>query len=225
MANEIKEPEFRDRLCKACDANPNCPPMHYGRLVWIKDEFLARFKISVSLETVRKWNAGESRPRAKFMKVLAALLSVDESWLALGVNADVPDKERRIRNAMADGLVNLLAGLIQLDGGHPAFPEPGDKPGRDQAPDLHAIIKGASYVIHVISGEQVDDDAPVRVVIPLGCEHLTVIAIVRISSFDFDIYEVNFEDAKAIGEIKKGAIEASVPVSKLKKIESFAARF
>jgi hypothetical protein len=46
----------------------------------------------------------------------------------MGIDPEFQPHERKLRNAMADGAVNLVAGFIQMDGAYPAFPEESDTP-------------------------------------------------------------------------------------------------
>ena len=73
----IRDPEFGRRLDSACDANGICPPLHKGRLTWVQHELKRHFKEDVSVETVRKWFAGEAKPRADKVAKLAELLRTD----------------------------------------------------------------------------------------------------------------------------------------------------
>lgn len=132
---------FAKRLNTACDGHPHIPPYGLGRQTWIKEN------LAVSHEAVRKWFTGESRPRPDKMRELAKSLEVDEAWLSLGIAPDMEPRERRARNAQADGAVNLVAGLIQMNGGNCAFPGPKDP--RGAYVDLYAIVRGTSYAIHV----------------------------------------------------------------------------
>lgn len=87
------------------------------------------------------------------MKRLANLFGVDEAWLSLGVAPDIPQKERQARNATADGAVNVFAGLVQMNGGHCAFPSEGDE--RAGFVDLYTIIRGSQFSVHVAMGVEV----------------------------------------------------------------------
>jgi len=81
----IRDADFAARLGKACDLQAECPPLHRGRLVWIRQKLEADFNENVSLETVRKWLSGEAKPRPEKTKMLAALLGVDLAWLQIGM--------------------------------------------------------------------------------------------------------------------------------------------
>lgn len=223
-ANLIRDPEFAKRLSTACDLNTSCPPMNQGRHVWIKDQLIKRYAISVSTETIRKWYHGESRPAPKKMRALAALLTVDEAWLSLGIDADVPDKQIRARNALASGIVNILAGLIEIDGGSPAFPDEGDKRAKKDNVDIYAIIRGVNYSIHAVAGESVEGGS-LRFICPSNHESVIVLGLVRVGPAAFDIYEIPEEVMSEKGNRKRDTIELIVnPDEGLKKVESFKTR-
>ena len=135
----IKDRSFARRLNGACEDNAEVPPLNRGRLVWVRDTLNKRFNIEVSMEAVRRWFAGESRPRPDKMRRLAEILKVDEAWLSLGITADLTPSERSDRRIAAHGAVNLVAGHIQLASGTCVLPavEGGDTPV-----DLYAIIGG-----------------------------------------------------------------------------------
>lgn len=218
----IRDAAFAERLSQACDAFTHVPPKNSGRLTWIKRELFKRFKIRVSVETVRKWFSGEAKPRPEKLNRIAQLLEVDVAWLSLGVHQDSVGRERRARNAVANGAVNLVAGLIQLDGGHPAFPEADSKDLKRAHVDLHAIIKGAQYDIHVSLGEP--EGRTVRFLVPPKTNEMLVLGVVR-RGLSFDIFEIT-PDMISKGTSTAGAIEVPVSDSEIKKrrIESFANR-
>ncbi len=139
----VRDPAFAKRLQIACENQALCPDVGRGQQKWIYEQLLANYKIRVSPEAVRKWFAGETRPRPNIMSFIARILEVDEAWLSLGIKPEVTPDERRVRNATATGAVNLLAGLIQLSGGHVAYPDGSD------GPDLHMIMKGKAYDVDV----------------------------------------------------------------------------
>lgn len=211
----IREPEFAKRLTQACDAHPHVPALHNGRLSWIKRELSKRFSEDVSVETVRKWFHGEAKPRPDKLGKLAQLLEVDTAWLSLGIDAQLDPRERKARNAVADGAVNVVAGLIQMDGGHPAFPE------EDEGPvDLHAIIRGAKYDIHVAAGEA--DGKELRFAVAPVTDEVLVLGVVK-TGFKIDIYEITPE-VIAKGRNRGGSVEVQVKASELRAVETFRNR-
>lgn len=160
---------FAMRLQEAIEGNPNIPEFGRGQQTWFRD------RLEVSAEAVRKWFTGESRPRPAVMKKIASLLGVDEAWLSLGIAADVGPKERRVRNAVADGAVNVLAGMSQMNGGHVAFP--GDKDPRAGYVDLYVILHGQQVAVHV-SLAQIQDDGTARFDIPNEYEDCTTVGVI-----------------------------------------------
>jgi transcriptional regulator with XRE-family HTH domain len=160
--------DFAGRLTQACDEHEHVPPLYKGRQIWLSRE------LGVSPEAARKWLEGLARPRTQKMKELAQKLGVDESWLALGSASDVPLKERRARNAVADGAVNVVAGYIQMNGGNPAFPSGDDS---NTHIDLYAIIKGEHLSIHVALGVE-DSDSSITFMVP--AKECTVIGVVPV---------------------------------------------
>ena len=165
----VRDIEFAKRLERALDQHDAAPSGH-GRQRWLAT------KMEVSDETIRKWMNGEARPNRSRMRDLAKLLRQDEGWLALGIKPGVDDKKRAARNALADGAVNIVTGLIQIDGGHPAFPEEGD-PEFGYA-DVFAIIRGKRCVFHVAAGISDDSDI-LKFYIPLEWERCTVLGFMR----------------------------------------------
>lgn len=144
MSNIVRDKAFARRLHQAAEDRPDVPPFGLGRQTWIKEH------MDVSHEAVRKWLTGETRPRPVAMKRLSELFGVDEAWLSLGVAPDAPKKDREARNAMADGAVNVFAGLVQMNGGHCAFPSDTDE--RRSYVDVYTIIRGSQFAVHVAYG-------------------------------------------------------------------------
>lgn len=145
----IRDKDFARRLLEACERNPHCPTESpRGKQKWLYEHLNSRFGLRVSAEATRKWFSGEARPRPLTMKKIAAVLDEDEGWLSLGIKAESTPAEKRVRNALANGAVNLTAGLIQLQGGNVAFPEDDDETGTD----VYAILKGRQYRIMVRLG-------------------------------------------------------------------------
>ena len=161
---------FAKRLNTACDGHPHIPPYGYGRQTWVKE------KLEVSHEAVRKWFTGEARPRPTKMKVLAKTLEVDQAWLALGIAPDMEPRDRRTRNAVAEGAVNSAMGMVQMNGGHCAFPD--DKDPRSAFVDFYAIIRGQQMAFH-ISLAQLVSEGQYKFVVPREFDQCTVIGVVH----------------------------------------------
>jgi hypothetical protein len=79
----VRFPHFAARLSAACDEHPDCPPLHKGRQVWLKAQ-LAREGLFVTTEGIRKWLAGESRPKEENAEKLARVVAKDPNWLRFG---------------------------------------------------------------------------------------------------------------------------------------------
>jgi hypothetical protein len=138
----VRHKDFAKRIEIACENHPRAPSGH-GRQVWLKNTLAESFGEKVSGEAVRKWFAGESRPKPRMMSIVARALGVDEAWLALGITPTSTPTEKRNQNALIAGAVNLVAAQIQLAGGNIAFPDtPTDF-------DITAIIRGKVHSIAV----------------------------------------------------------------------------
>lgn len=213
----IRDPAFAARLTQACDGHPHVPAKHNGRLTWIQRELQKRFALKVSIETVRKWFAGEAKPRPNKLERLAQILEIDTAWLSLGIDPSLLPRERKMRSAMVDGAVNVVAGLIQMDGGTPAFPE-----AEGKNVDLHAIIKGAKYDLHVCLGEC--KGKSIRFAVPVKYADLLILGIIR-RGFTIEILEINADLIEA-GTSHGGSIEVVIDEGEMRKrkIESFAQR-
>jgi len=214
----IRDAEFAKRLTLASDGHPMVPPLHSGRLTWVVRELKSRFDEDISVETARKWFHGEAKPRPDKVAKLAQLLEVDVGWLSLGIDATMQPRERKIRNAIADGAVNVVAGLIQMDGGYPAFPTEAET-----VVDLHAIIKGAKYDFHVSSG--VIDGRQIEFSVPRECGPSVLVLGVIKRGFNIEIAEIPGELIETA--TRRGAT-ATVTMTeaefKKHRIESFAKR-
>lgn len=189
----IRDKAFAKRLEIACDGHPHCPTDQYrGKQKWIYENLESEFGIKVSAEAVRKWFAGESRPRPKAMSAIARLLEVDEAWLSLGITPDLTPREQRKRNAVADGAVNLVAGMIQMGGGHISFPE-------DDSAHILAIIGGKSVQIDVVLPIQLDRDHS-RLTILSPIEKKIAIAVFKEEGFSYRLILIRPDVITSSGE-------------------------
>lgn len=169
----MKERGFAQRLNTACDGHPQIPAYGQGRQTWIKDH------LNVSHEAVRKWFVGESRPRPDKMKMLASALEVDEAWLALGIAPDLSPREKKARDATADGAVNVVVGLLQMNGANCAFPGECDK--TSSYVDFYAIIRGVQMAIHVSLAKKMAA-SQLRFVIPKEYVDCRVVGAIHVRS-------------------------------------------
>lgn len=85
----LRSPAFQKRLREACENSADCPPLHKGRLVWLRDRLEERGTV-VTIESVRRWLAGEGRPRQDKCEDLAKVLGVDGTWLYMGKETSPP---------------------------------------------------------------------------------------------------------------------------------------
>jgi hypothetical protein len=216
----IRSPEFARRFEQAADLHPHCPAKHRGRLEWVSDQMTKKGH-SVSNETVRKWFSGEATPRPDKGAVLAEIMEVDVAWLQMGIDANLAPRERKARNAMADGAVNVVAGLIQMDGGNPAFPDDDDKRAEREHIDLYAIIRGGSYSLNITLGETEGRKAKFAVPTALG-ENVIALGVIR-EGFTFDVFELT-PDLIETGARRGASIEVTADASKLRRIEGFNRR-
>ena len=203
---------FAARLNQACENSATIPPANYGRLVHIANALETRFGQKLATETVRKWFAGESKPRDKSLAMLSEVIGVDPAWLALGSAPEVSVKEQRIRNAVADGVVNVVAGLIQMHGGHPSFPDEKDDRARDRGVDIVAIIKGVSYTLHVVLGEREGNSWNFMVPATTVGE-TTIIGVMPVDDLSVRLVELDvdgMEEIKEAGRSKGGHFKVTM---------------
>lgn len=223
---KVPHPEFARRMQAACDGNPRVPLPNHGRLGWFVDEIEKKSGDTVTIETVRKWFAGETIPRKQMMLNLASVLDVDHAWLAVGRSPEATEKQQKVRNAMADGAVNLVAGLIQICGGSPAFPTDGDARAQKSRIDLYAVIKGAQYAFHVAMGETTGNG--VQFAAPIAAvEEALVIGVVRTEELAFRFFELDRDLIETQGK-RKGdhytLVMPERPGAEWKEILTFANR-
>jgi transcriptional regulator with XRE-family HTH domain len=181
------------------------PARNYGRLGWFQEQFRSRYDIGITNESVRKWFSGETKPRQESIRRLAEILGVDETWLTLGTDPGVGRKEQIIRDATADASVNILAGIIAMDGGTPSFPNPDDARAKGDLTDIIAIIKGGSYAIHVAAASPHSDGWAVSV--PVAALSNIILVLVNTQHHDFKIVELDCDMVEELGKRKSGAIE------------------
>jgi len=224
--NKILHPEFARRMAQACDGNPDVPPENYGRLGWFASRIERKPGEFITQESVRKWFAGESIPRQKVLIQLAKLLKVEPAWLAMGRAPELTEKQARVRNAAADGAVNVVAGFVRMCGSHPAFPTADDARATEQKIDLYAIIRGAQYAFHVVTGDRVEGGW--KVAVPVDARETFVIAVLPVTDLHCEFVELPWDSIEAEGTRKGGMFEVSIP-SELEgkpwsRIKTFAER-
>lgn len=219
----IRDAAFAQRLATASDHHPRVPPLRSGRLTWFQQQFKDRHGMVMSLETIRKWFYGEAKPRPEKLTLLAKMLEVDEAWLSLGHEPELQPREQKARNAVADGAVNLLAGVIQMNGGNPAFPAEGDKRAAKGHIDLYAIIRGAQYAFHVSLAQTVEGGF--RFTVPVEWEDAFQMGVVMIDPVTFWFVEIP-ENEIPEGDKRGAAIDVVLTRAYVEKhrITNFAQR-
>ncbi|QXN71945.1 helix-turn-helix DNA binding domain protein [Rhodobacter phage RcPescado] len=216
--------DFARRFALACDDNPNVPEMNFGRLTWIANEFKKRFDVDVTSETVRKWNNGLSRPHPyKKMVQLAELLRCDVAWLATGASEGVDKKQNKVRHDVADGSVNLIAGLVQMAGSHPAFPREDDAFAVENHIDLYAIIRGVQHAFHIVVGEVKDDG--VQFFVPVEVRNAIVLGIVPEGGIKFSVVRIDLDSADKVGTRRGNMLVVPLKDVEHKQVSSFAEKF
>lgn len=224
---KVVHPEFARRMELACDGNPDIPPPNYGRLGWFVTQFEDRFHQKITIETVRKWFAGETLPRPKAMAYLAQIMGVDLAWLSLGKHPEMTVKQHRLRNAEADGAVNVVAGFIQMAGGHPAFPAADDPRTNSEKVDLYAVIRGAQYAFHIALGTKTDNGW--HFAVPIEAVNLVIIGVMHTGPLQCEFVELDAEGVERIGKRKSGFYEVLLPTEGVdhewRQITNFGERF
>lgn len=219
--SDLPHPDFALRLEQSCDGNPDVPALNYGRLGWFVEQ-LAKHEVEVAKETVRKWFAGETRPRHLAMKALAEILKVDEGWLAAGKSPEFSETQRKKHNVVAGGAVNLVAGFIQFGGGHPSFPEESDPVAQASKVNLYAIIRGAHYRFHIST---IIGGSDGYFLVPHEArDSAIVLGVVPLDGFQVLIYELDWETVQQVGTRKPGGFEVRLADGPFKEIKSFSER-
>jgi transcriptional regulator with XRE-family HTH domain len=99
--------EFSTRLRQACRDNPDIPEYGKGEQTYISQ------RLGVSQEAVRKWFAGDSKPKSAVGRKLAELLGVDYVWLALGTSHGEIEKRREAAGRQDAAVYALMSFLLE----------------------------------------------------------------------------------------------------------------
>ena len=198
----IRHPDFGARLHEAADMSPSVPPKgeaRYGeiaRIMRLKGE-------EVHSETIRKWFAGEMRPRSEGkLKVLAEALKVDYAWLASGRNpaaaagitagaidrVEVGRSERQLPPESA-----LVRALVELSGATLATSAGADSSGVD----FEALKGRVFYRFRVVEG-RLDGDGYLFTV-PKVQAGVLIFGLVWLGDMKFRVFELDPEKAAADG--------------------------
>lgn len=162
---------FAKRLAQACKENIDIPAHGKGQQTYLAE------KMGVSQEAVRKWFAGESRPKQPTMRKLASVLNVDYVWLALGTSHGEIE-QRRAAAGRQDAAVYALAGYVIEKGYNMAFSSEGTEH------DMDAIGYGVHRVI-VVRAAASPSKNKWSVRFPLASMELTNIAAMRRNDASF----------------------------------------
>ena len=187
---------FARRLNQVVEEGDLLPPYNQGRYIWISEQLRRQFGVEVTRETVRKWVSGETVPRNEKLRALAKLFNVDEGWLAFGIRSDVAARQEPDRILADNGVVSLVAGLIQMAGGTCALPEPGD---RNQFVDLYSIIARRQRMIAVRLADEITS-GKFRFSVPNEFELCVNIRVVRTDFACFQLLLLTHDLIKTYGE-------------------------
>lgn len=213
---------FAQRINTACDQNPHVPAYGMGRQTWVKE------KMGVSHEAVRKWFLGEARPRPDKLSALARVLECDEAWLALGKKGDLDPREKRARSLNVEGAVNVVTGVLQLNGANCAFP--GEKDPNAGFVDVYAITRGEQWSINVSLAKQ-GPPGQFTFIVPKEFLMVKTIGVVHARPNRVHMLAMDHEMLTKYGTRKGGFVEVIMNYhdgsywsggDKWKKIENFA---
>ena len=183
---KLRTPDYKLRIEAACDQSPHCPDVNFGRLAWLAAELHKRGH-SVSRESVKRWLHGEVRPRQDKSDAIAEILGVDPVWLFSGADVSITPRQRRLLTATVTGAVNIVAGIVQMDGAAIAFPEESDPRAEFEKVDFYAIIRGVNYAFNVALAEKEGDGYIFRV--PANSENIVVLGLIR-DGTNFTVLEI-----------------------------------
>ncbi|WP_157928955.1 helix-turn-helix domain-containing protein [Pararhizobium haloflavum] len=202
----VPYPEFASRVNHACDNNPKIPD-GWGRQAYVQAQF-EKAGIPLSRQSVNRWFQGYSVPRLKKLNFLAKVLDVDEGWLVFGA---MPEGEhhRKTRHPIdISGAIQLVTGLLTMDGAICAFAEPNDEAG------LHfrTVYKGRHFRCHCVAADTTDEGY--RVVVSPNYANLTTFIVVRYEGWDFRIFKIVPGVIKSTGEHRGGFVTLDFTISK-----------
>ncbi|MBB5986019.1 hypothetical protein [Sphingobium lignivorans] len=219
---KLRDPGYGIRLREACDNSPHCPDENYGRGPWLQEELKKR-DIIASRESIKRWLHGEVRPREAKSDALADILGVDRTWLFVGNYNTIAPRDRKQLASSASGYVNIVAGLIQIDGNSIAFPQTGDKRADQEKVDFYAIIQGANYAIHVSVGEAREGGTMFR--LPSNNSELIVIGLIR-DGMNFTLIDID-QDTIAEGNARGSWVEVTLDEQAVsrRRLQNFTKRF
>lgn len=194
---------FAKRLEIACDNNDLVPAQHQGRQSWVARQLGEVYNVKATRETVSRWFSGEAYPRPDKMVALSALLQVDEGWLSHGSKDESVFESSKLKNAAVEGPVNLIIGMLSIDGINCAFPESDDPRASDA--HFYTILGGkqlgiwASLGVETAEGYRFTASSKTDKVVSLG--------VVRRGPTDFDVYHLTSKLLTEHGTRRGGHLE------------------
>jgi len=132
--------EFARRLERACnDLAAIVPEPGHGRLGVLADA------VGVSQEAVRRWFAGDARPRPAKMAKLSKFLQCDEAWLSLGVKTDMRPQDKNLFARATEGASHYVLGKAMIEGNACSTPDEHDP--RRPFVDFYLIRSGSQMPV------------------------------------------------------------------------------
>lgn len=195
MLNEgtaTKTEGFSERFMSALENHPRCPVREHGRLKWFRDLLEQETGVDVSLQSVQKWSAGSSIPRASRMGDIAQALGVDEVWLSMGRRKPAISKSRAQRVRAAAGAVLTMAGVAEMSGAHVAFPE-----DDESSNTVFLTMNGMLRQVTVVAG---NGDKKLHFAVPTNAAGNKVIGV-TVAGLQVRLFDLTNENRSAEGEI------------------------
>ena len=218
---EVTHEEFSRRFQAACDGNPNVPEKNKGRLVWFREQFANRFGVSVTEESVRRWEAGITRPHPhQKMVQLAEILRVDVAWLATGQSNGATKKQALAKSELASGSINLIAGLMKMSGNHPAFPAEDDDFARENNIDLYCVVRGIQKLYHIAVAETKGDGRH-GFTVPVNTGKAILIGVIARSGLNYRLVSINRQSVDEKGARKGDSITFDLSDVEHEDLEAF----
>lgn len=195
--------ELAKRMQAALDRAPHVPVRKHGRLTWVSRE-LTRRGTKVTVETVRKWMAGEAQPRGANLDAVAALFDVDPGWLALGTAPAGSKREQSAAAISVTGAVHYVTGRMMLEGMTVALPDGADELAQQNAVDIYAIINARQrrLTISLINDENGTLIARLRQPAP-GNDHI----VVRPTNGEPEVYQLPADIIEKAGTVSVNFVE------------------
>jgi hypothetical protein len=131
------------------------------------------------------------------------------------------EKERKVMARSENGAAHIVAGLIMVQGGNPAFPQEGDTKASENNIDLYAVIRGAMYSFHVVVA--VGEGSSRKFLVAQEAQGVIVLGVVT-DGFTVRIFELDWDTILEIGARKGTSFEVPIEHTNWREIKSFAER-